>query len=347
MENLETNKRVLVTGGTGFIGGHIILYLLQKGYRVKTTLRTLSRQDEVINMLKTGGLTSFDSLQFIEADLTRDTNWDEAAKDCRYVMHVASPTPLIAYRHEDELIVPAREGVLRVLKAARDAGVQRVVLTSAFGAVGFGHKPQTAPYTEADWSDLTGNMPPYQKSKTVAEQAAWNFVATESNAPELAAINPVAVLGPVLGPDYSHSIHSILNMLNGRMKAGCPKINSAFVDVRDVAELHWLAMTHPAAKGERFIAAAGESVWFADIAKILKKHFGTQIKNISAKELPNWMVHLAAIGNPSVKKLLPMLERMMNVSNEKAKRVLGWNPRSTEEAAISTAESLIKLGIVK
>jgi dihydroflavonol-4-reductase len=298
-------------------------------------------------MLQTGGLTSFDNLQFIEADLTRDTNWDEAVKDCKYVMHVASPTPSTVYRHEDELIVPAREGVLRVLKAARDAGVQWVVLTSAFGAIGFGHRQQTAPYTETGWSDLTGSMPPYQKSKTIAEQAAWNFVAMEGNAPELAAINPVAVLGPVLGPDYSHSIQLLPNMLNCRMKAGCPKINSTFVDMRDVAELHWLAMTHPAAKGERFIAAAGESVWFADIAEILRKHFGARAKNISARELPNWMVHLAAIGNLTVKMLLPMLGRMMNVSNEKAKHVLGWNPRSTEEAAIATTESLIKLGIVK
>jgi dihydroflavonol-4-reductase len=139
---------------------------------VKTTLRTLNRQDEVIKMLQTGVLTSFDNLQFIEADLTRDTNWDEAAKDCKYVMRVDSPTSSTVYRHEDELIVPARDGVLRVLKAARDAGVQLVVLTSAFGAVGFGHRQQTAPYTETDWSDLTGSMPPYQKSKTVAEQCA-------------------------------------------------------------------------------------------------------------------------------------------------------------------------------
>jgi dihydroflavonol-4-reductase len=347
MENLETNEWVLVTGGTGFIGVHIILNLLQKGYKVRTTLRSLNRKEEVMEMLKTGGITSFDNLRFIEADLTRDTNWDEAAKDCQYVMHVASPTPLIGYSHEDELIIPAKEGVLRVLKAARSAGVQRVVLTSAFGAIGFGCKRQTTPYTETDWTVLNDSVPPYQKSKTIAEQAAWNFVATEGSAPELAAVNPVTVLGPVLGTDYSHSIHFIQNMLNGKMALGCPKINSAFVDVRDVAELHWLAMTHPAAKGERFLAAAGESVWFADIAKILKKHFGSRTKNISSKELPNWLVHLAAIGNPSVKMLLPMLERMMNVSNEKAKHVLGWNPRSTEEAAIATAESLIKLRIVK
>jgi dihydroflavonol-4-reductase len=250
------------------------------------------------------------------------------------------------YSHEDELIIPAKEGVLRVLKAARNAGVQRVVLTSAFGAIGFGHKQQTKPYTETDWTDLTGKVPAYQKSKTLSEQAAWNFIATEGDTLEFSVVNPVTVLGPVLGPDYSHSIQFIQKMLNGETVA-CPKINSAFVDVRDVAELHWLAMIHPAAKGERFIAAAGESVWFVDIAEILKKHFGRRGKNMPSKEVPNWLLHLVALRSPAVKVLVPMLGQIMNVSNEKAKRILKWDPRSTEEAAIATAESLIKIGIIK
>ncbi|HLZ86895.1 MAG TPA: aldehyde reductase, partial [Puia sp.] len=251
--NSNGEKAVLVTGGSGFIAVHCILQLLNAGYRVKTTVRSLTREPEVRAMLKVGGIEAGEHLSFIEADLGSDTNWDKAAGGCTYILHVASPTPLKAYKHEDEMIIPAREGVLRVLRSARNAGVRRVVLTSAFGAIVYGHKPQLTPFTEKDWTNTTGKVPPYQKSKTLAERAAWDFIGKEGGQLELSVVNPVTVLGPVLGPDYSHSIHLIKNLITGSMP-GCPKINSAFVDVRDVADLHLRAMTHPAANGERFIA---------------------------------------------------------------------------------------------
>src|SRR6202012_127489 len=207
--NSNTEKLVLVTGGAGFIAVHCMIQLLNEGYRVRATLRDLSREGSVRAMLLEGGVNAADRLTFIKADLSSDENWDNAVQDCTYVIHVASPTPKLNFKHEDEMIIPAREGVLRVLRAARDAGVKRVVLTSAVGAVVYGHKPQTTPYTEKDWTVTTGKVPAYQKSKTLAERAAWDFIKTEGGRLELSAVNPVAVAGPVLGSDYSHSIHII------------------------------------------------------------------------------------------------------------------------------------------
>jgi len=264
---------------------------------------------------------------------------------CTYVLHVASPTPIRDYKHEDEMIIPAREGVLRVLCAAKKAGVTRVVLTSAIGAIVYGHPQQTAPYDETTWTNVTGNAPAYQKSKTLAEKAAWDFIAQEGDGLELSAVNPVTVMGPVLGTDYSHSIHLIKNLLTGKLP-GCPKINSAFVDVRDVADLHLRAMTHYAAAGERFIAAAGESVWLVEIAKILKARLGDAAAKVKAKELPNTLLRIAALKDPAVKAMIPLLGRIMNATSAKAISTLGWSPRSTEEAVIATAESLIRLNLL-
>jgi dihydroflavonol-4-reductase len=338
--NMMTTKLVLVTGGSGFIAVHCILQLLNAGYRVRTTVRSLTREAEVRAMLKEGGCEAGDRLSFIAADLGADTNWPEAVAGCEYVLHVASPTPLKEYKNEDELIIPAREGVLRVLRVARDAGVKRVVLTSAFGAIGMGHKPQKEPFTEKDWTNIKSGLPAYQKSKTLAERAAWDFIKREGGQLELSVVNPVGVLGPVLGPDYSHSIHLIKNILSGKLR-GCPKINSGFVDVRDVADLHLRAMTNPAANGERFLATAGESIWVVEIARILKSY-----TNRTAKELPNWLVRIAALRNPAVKLLVPMLGIVLNVSSEKARRVLGWSPRSTEDAIKATADSLVRLKLI-
>jgi len=342
----NSDKLVLVTGGSGFIAVHCILRLLKAGYRVRTTVRSLTREPEVRAMLKEGGVDAGNDLSFIMADLGSDTHWNEATDGCTYVLHGASPTPLKAYKHEDEMIIPAREGVLRVLRAARNSGVKRLVLTSAFGAVVYGHPPRTTPFTEKDWTATSGNVPPYQKSKTLAERAAWEFIEKEGNRLELSAINPVTVLGPVLGPDYSHSIYLIRNLLEGTMP-GCPKINTAFVDVRDVADLHLRAMTNPAAKGERFIATAGESIWLVEAAKILKRTMGTMAHKVPAKELPNILLRIAALKDPTVKSMVPLLGLIMNTTNEKAVRMLGWSPRTTEEAITSTAESLIRLGLIK
>jgi dihydroflavonol-4-reductase len=344
--NSNQEKIVLVTGGAGFIAAHCIIQLLNDGYQVRATVRDLNREPEVRAMLSEGGATVGDRLTFVKADLSSGENWDAAVKGCSYVLHVASPTPILRYKHEDEMIIPAREGVLRVLRAARDAGVKRVVLTSAIGAVVYGHPKQTAPYNESTWTDTTGKATPaYQKSKTLAEKAAWDFIAREGNGLELSAVNPVAVMGPVLGADYSHSIHLVKNLLTGKMP-GCPKINSAFVDVRDVASLHLLAMTHSKAAGERFIATAGESIWLVEVAKMLKANLGDAADKVNAKELPNTLLRIVALKDPMVKGMVPLLGLIMNASSAKAIRMLGWSPRSTEEAILSTAESLIRLDLL-
>lgn len=341
---LKNDHLVLVTGGAGFIAVHCILQLLDKGYQVRTTLRDLSREETVRAMLRAGGVKAGDQLSFIRADLSEDANWAEAVKGCTYVLHVASPTPKLNFKHEDEMIIPAREGVLRVLRASRDAGVKRVVLTSAIGAIVYGHPKQTAPYDETVWTDTT-HAPAYQKSKTLAERAAWDFIAREGGELELSVVNPAAVMGPVLGPDFSHSIYLVKNLLTGKM-AGCPKINSCFVDVRDVADLHLLAMVDPKAKGERFIATGGESIWLVEVAKILKANLGDKAHKVKAMQLPNTILRIAALKDPMVKSMVPLLGIPMNLTSAKAIDMLGWSPRSPEEAIVAAAESLIRLNLL-
>lgn len=340
-----SNELVLVTGGSGYIAQHCIIALLNAGYRVRTTLRSLSREAEVLGNLKTGGAEPGDRLSFVAADLTADAGWAEAAAGCTYAIHGASPTPSGDQVREEDWVRPAVDGNLRVLRAARDAGVKRVVLTSAFGAVGVGHaRSYRRPFDETDWSNLTGSVAPYQRSKTLAERASWEFIAREGNGMELAAVNPTTVLGPALGPDYSHSIRLIKDLLEGQ--PGCPKINTCVVDVRDVADLHLRAMTDPAASGQRFLAASGESLWLVEIARLLKEWFGQAAGKVSARVLPNWFVRVVVLANPAMKGIVPMLGVDMNASADKARRLLGWAPRSREEAITATAESLIRLGLV-
>jgi dihydroflavonol-4-reductase len=339
-----SDSLVLVTGGTGFIAQHCMLALLRAGYRVRTSVRSLAREGEVRDYLKTGGVEAGDRLSFVAADLSADAGWRDAAEGCAYVIHGASPTPSGSQTSEDDWIRPAVDGNLRVLRAARDAGVKRVVLTSAFGAIGVGHKPQTRPFDETDWSDLTGDVAPYQKSKTLSERAAWQFIADEGGGLELAAVNPTTVLGPALGADYSHSIRLIKTMLDGQ--PGCPKINTCVVDVRDVADLHLRAMTDPAARGERFLAVAGDSLWMVDMAKVLRERLGEAAGKVSTRELPNLVVRVAAQTNPAMKAILPILGLKLNATSEKAIRLLGWAPRPPEDAIVATAESLVRLGLV-
>jgi dihydroflavonol-4-reductase len=340
-----SQELVLVTGGTGFIAQHCILALLRQGFSVRTTVRSLAREAEVRENLKTGGAQPGAALSFVAADLGADAGWAEAASGCTYVIHGASPTPSGTYATQDEWIKPAVDGNLRVLRAARDAGVSRVVLTSAFGAVGVGHKPMNRPFNEEDWSDLTGNVAPYQKSKTLSERAAWDFIARQGGGLELAAVNPTAVLGPALGADYSHSIRLIKTMMDGQ--PGLPKINSGFVDVRDVADLHLRAMVDPAANGERFLAIAGDSLWFAEVARVLRARMGTAAGKVARRTLPNWLVRLIARNDPRMKDVVPLLGVNMNATSAKARRLLGWNPRSAEEAIVATAESLVRLKLLK
>jgi nucleoside-diphosphate-sugar epimerase len=338
---------VLVTGGSGFIGSYCILQLLNAGYEVRATVRDLKREDDVRGLLKAGGASPGKRLSFFAADLEKDAGWRAAVSGCDFVLHVASPLPPSVPKNEDELIVPAREGTLRVLRASRDAGVKRVVVTSSFAAIGYGHQPRIAPFTEADWTDPSGaDVTAYVKSKTLAERAAWDFLAEEGGDLELSVVNPVAVFGPVLGADYSASILLVLRMLDGAMP-GCPKLYFGAVDVRDVGDLHLRAMTHPAAKGERFLAVAGDFISMVAIAKILKTRLGPAAKRVPTRELPNWMVRLAALRDPAVKLILPELGKPKNGTNEKARRLLDWAPRSSEESIVATAESLGRLGLLK
>jgi nucleoside-diphosphate-sugar epimerase len=333
-------SEVLVTGGSGFVGAHCILQLLEAGHQVRTTVRNMNRESMVRAMLQAGGAEPGDRLSFFVADLESDSGWVEAVTGCDYVLHVASPIPPTAPKHEDELIVPAREGTLRVLRASRDANVRRVVLTSSCAAVYYGYPPRTTPFDETSWTILNNDLTAYVKSKAIAERAAWDFVAAEGAGLELSVVNPSGIFGPILGPDYAPSIELIKRLMDGM--PGAPRLYFGVVDVRDVADLHIRAMTHPSAKGERFIAVSGDCVSMMDIARILRARLGDAAKRVPRFQLPDWLVRLAAKRDPKMQQLLPLLGTIRNATSEKARRVLGWSPRSNEEAVVATAESLIR-----
>jgi dihydroflavonol-4-reductase len=344
MENVNIPETVLVTGGSGFIASYCIIALLKNGYKVRTSLRSLDRIQDVKQMLSVGGIRNFDNLSFVQGNLSQESGWADAARGCTYIIHPASPTPNPAAKHEDEFIIPAVNGVLFVLRAAKAAGVKRVVLTSAFGAIGYGTHKKT-PYTEEDWSDLTQGLPAYQKSKTLSEKAAWEYIAGEGRGLELTVVNPVAVLGPVLGGDYSHSIQGIHRMLDGTMK-GLPKMRFNYVDVRDVADLHLKAMIHPSANGQRFLASTGKAISMLEMAGILRAGLGAKAAKVPQKEMASWLIRLIALFNPRVKLILPHLGMVKEASHEKASRLLGWQPRSTKDAVLATGQSLIDVGLV-
>jgi dihydroflavonol-4-reductase len=298
-------------------------------------------------MLKTGGAEPGKSLSFVAADLMSDAGWPKAAAGCDFVLHVALPFPMGAPRHEDELIIPAREGALRVLRSARDAGVKRVVMTSSFAAIGYGQKITDRPFSEENWTDPNGgNMSAYVKSKTLAERAAWDFIAREGGALELSVVNPVGVLGPVLGPDFSTSIQLVQRLMDGAIR-GCPRLSFGIVDVRDVADLHLRAMINPAARGERFLAAAGESIAMMEIASVLRARMGKAAERVPTRVLPDFMVRLAALFDPAIAQIVPELGKFKKVTNAKARRTLDWAPRSNEEAIVATAQSLVRLGALR
>ncbi len=341
--------RVLVTGGTGFVGAHCLVQLLAAGHETRATVRDLKRESDVRAMLRHGGAGEVgERLKLFRAELSADAGWADAAAGCDYALHVASPFPSTVPKDENELIGPARNGALCVLKAARDAGVKRVVLTSSFAAIGYGApKDRTAPFTEADWTNLDDpTVQAYQKSKTIAERAAWDFIAREGGGLELAVVNPVLVLGPVLGPDVSSSIVLVKRMMDGAMP-GCPDISFGCVDVRDVADLHLKAMTDPAARGERFIATSGDFATICQIAQMLKDGLGPAARKVPTRQLPDWLMRVVGLFDPQVRGILPELGKHKNASNEKARRLLGWAPRSPAEAVVATARSLSELGLLK
>lgn len=342
-----SGELVLVTGGSGFIAMHCIVKLLERGHRVRASVRSLAREAQVRETLEAAGAHAGERLTFVAADLTSDAGWPEAVAECDFVLHVASPFPLNVPKHEDELIVPAREGALRVLRAARGAGVKRVVQTSSFAAIGYGHPQMDRPFTEHDWTQTDGEgVTAYAKSKTLAERAAWDFMAREGGDMELAVVNPVGVFGPVLGADFSTSIEIVKRMLDGQLPA-VPRISFGVVDVRDVADLHLLAMTHPDAAGERFLCVAGEFVSMREIGLMLKRRLPDAARRVPTRELPDWLLRVVAVFDKSVGQVVPELGKTKNGVADKARRMLGWAPRTAEDAVAATAESLIRFGLVK
>ena len=334
---------VLVTGGSGFVGNHCLLSLLNAGHGVRTTLRNLEKSGEVRRVLTKAGARDLEKLSFVEADLSQDQGWSEAAQGCEYVLHVASPFPAGEPRDENELIIPARDGALRVLRASRDSGVKRVVMTSSFAAIGYGHAPQAAPFNETSWTNLKSpGLPAYHKSKTIAERAAWDFIAREGGSLELSVVNPVGIFGPVLGSNLCSSVKIIKMMLDGAMPV-CPRIYFGTVDVRDVVDLHLRAMTDPKAKGERFLAVAGECVSLYWIARVLKENLGSAAKHAPKAQLPDWSMRLLAAFDKKSRGMLPELGKVKNSTSAKAQKILGWSPRSREEGVLSSAKSLIAL----
>lgn len=347
MANSNSETTVLVTGGTGFVGIHCILLLLQQGYKVKTTIRSINKKSKVLDMLETQGIKPFDDLTFIEADLTDDKGWEDAVKNCTYVLHVASPIFLTLPKDENEMIRPAVDGALRVLKAAKKAGVKRVVMTSNFGAIGYSHKDPHTEITEKEWTDPNEKgLSSYNKSKVLAEKSAWDFIHKEGGDLELSVINPVAIFGPALGPDISSGFELIKGLVDGTMKR-IPNLVMNIIDVRDVADLHIRAMTNPDAKDERFLALAGGTLSMPQIALLLKNKLPDISQKVSTKKLPDWAVYLSAPFNPKARMLASMLRTSRNTSNAKAKKVLGWIPMATnEEAVLAAVESIITFGSI-
>ncbi|SEP38279.1 aldehyde reductase [Mucilaginibacter sp. OK283] len=342
----QQKETVLVTGGSGFLANYCILQLLAEGYAVKTTIRRLDKKMAVINQLQAGGLQHPDRLYFIAADLTKDENWHEAVAGCTYILHVASPFPGNASKNENELIMPAKDGTLRVLCAAHSAGVKRVVLTSSFAAVGYSINPRGHVFTEADWTDANAKLPAYIKSKAVAEKAAWDFVTGTDGKMELTVINPVGIFGPVLGEDFSSSIHIIRRMMTGEMPA-IPDVYTNLADVRDVADLHIRAMLASEAAGQRFLALSGPVMSFTEIAHTIKTSVAEVSERVSIKAAPSWLLRVLSLLKPELKQVIPNLGVVRNAANGKAKRILGWKPRSNQEIIIDTAKSLLERGIVK
>lgn len=320
-----------------------MIELLRRGYRVRTTVRDLSREPQVRAAIA-AEVDPGDRLSVLAADLLNDEGWEEAIQGCDYVLHVASPFPPAQPKDPDELIVPAREGTLRVLRASLDAGVGRVVVTSSVAAVTGGTKPVSGPLTEENWSDPDNpKMTPYARSKTIAERAAWDSVRERGAAEKLAVVNPGAILGPVLSEDRSYSIEMIERLLRGI--PGAPRIGFSLVDVRDVADLHIRAMTSPEAGGERFLATA-EFQWMAEVAEVLRRRLGPAAAKAPTRTVPDLVVRGMAIFDPGLRSIVGQLGKKTELSSDKAKSLLGWSPRPTEDTIAECAQSLLDKGVV-
>lgn len=319
----DQSETVLVTGGSGFLGTCCLIKCLDAGYSVTTTIRTPNREEDVRAMLKKGSATNLDRLSFFIADLTNDGGWQEAIEGSAYILHVASPFSPGAPKDENELIIPARDGSLTLLRLARDAGVKRVVLTSSLAAIMYGHGDAEVEYTEKTWTNPEGSdVNPYIKSKVLAERAAWEFLEKEGGSLELSVVNPGGIYGPVLGAVYAVSVELVERLLNGALP-GCPQLSFGIVDVRDVADLHLLAMTRPEAKGERFICISPPSMTVLDMSLALRKKFGDAAKKCPTRVLPNFVLKMIAWFDPTVALIIPELGKKKPMTNAKAKKMLG------------------------
>lgn len=335
-------ETVLVTGGSGYIAGWCIVQLLERGYQVRTTLRRLAKEPAVRAAIATQ-VDPGDRLAFFAAELTSETGWDAAVAGCDYVLHVASPLGTDNPKDPDELIVPAREGALNVLRASAKAGVKRVVLTSSVAAAW--NAEDDALGDETDWTDLSRKgVHAYRQSKTLAERAAWDFVGAHPEGPTLATVLPSMVIGPVLTAENLGSVQLISRLLGGKMP-GTPPIGFTIVDVRDVADLHIRAMTAPEAAGERFLATT-KFLWMAQIAKVLRDRLGARAAKVPRRNLPGFVLRVMALFDPALRYVTPNLGRSNTYSSAKAQRLLGWTPRSAETTIVECAESLIAAGAV-
>jgi dihydroflavonol-4-reductase len=338
-----SGQTVLVTGGSGFLGGWCVIELLRRGYSVRTTVRSLSKEAQVRAAVGSE-VDPGDRLSLLAADLTRDEGWADAVRGCDYVLHVASPFPPKQPKDPDELIVPAREGTLRVLRAGLDAGVKRVVVTSSVAAIRLPDGSEPRPLDERDWTDPDSpGLTPYLRSKTIAERAAWDLVRDRGEQDRLAVVNPGAILGPVLNDDLSYSLQAVQRLLEG--VPGAPKLGFSVVDVRDVADLEIRAMTTPQAGGERFIATT-QFLWMAEIGAVLRERLGERASKVPTRTLPNVLVRGMALFDPGIRSVVGGLGKRTELSSEKARTSLGWTPRPVEDTIAETGDSLIRQGAV-
>jgi nucleoside-diphosphate-sugar epimerase len=334
---------VLVTGGSGFIAGWCIVELLRRGYNVRTTVRSLAKEGAVRTAIG-AEVDPGERLSFYAAELTSDAGWDEAAAGCDYVLHVASPLPTQQPKVQDDLIVPARDGALRALRAAAKTGVKRVVMTSSISASSPDDRMPDGVSDESQWtSRADGIGRAYDQSKMLAERAAWAFAAAHPET-ELVTILPSLVLGPVLTPDNLGSVQVVSRLMAGKLP-GIPRLGFTLVDVRDVADAHILAMTSPEAADERFIIAS-EFLWLSEIAATLKERLGERAAKVPTRKLPDFVLRLAAVFDPGLRLVAPGLGRRHGFTSAKAQRVLGWAPRPVEDSIADCAVSLIAKGAV-
>lgn len=342
---MARGETVLVTGGSGFLGGWCVIELLRRDFKVRTTVRDLAKEPEVRKRTASQVADADDRLTVLAADLGGDAGWAEAVAGCDYVLHVASPFPPTQPDDPDELIVPAREGTLRVLGAALDAGAKRVVVTSSVASIGAhrdGSSPE--PLTEDDWTDVSDeSVSPYAQSKTIAERAAWEMAREKGAEDRLATVNPGAIIGPILSEDRSYSIELIERLLQGT--PGTPKIGFSLVDVRDVVDLELRAMTSDEAGGKRFIAA-DRFMWMSEVAAVLRERLGPAASKVPTRGVPNIAVRLMGLFDSGIREVTGQLGRRQEYSNDRAKSLLGWSPRPVDDSIADCGQSLIDAGVV-